>query len=491
MSIGQRWRFFWARRSTTQRLWALALGLSGLCALALAALPDQWWNTLAGSLAMIGAMLAPHTPSWFWPVLGAGALVACALMLLIAFPRRFPFFSPAPGAVAKISVYVDGENQALPPQHATRFFERLDEHLRGRHADLVYFTDVGRISRENTLNPQGRIRGRLTNEMVYERYREFYRRGFRSLSVPQRIVDDEHQKKVVDAEMSLYAYQRALFGPPHQEIHLVTADQDFAPLVIRLCGLKHSVHIWGRRISQTLQALASEIEVTIHRLDEEEVDRQARDIPVASWSASAVQQPPTEQKAQSSTSGLSAEGPPPVGETAATALSDTIADTLSRLHAVSVAGQTPADRYGLLVSDLEKEDARIYTTLRYRGKNRAATWIRQLTTLGALRGDESQSLLVPGSKPPAQAAEALIQVFQRAAAVAREQAHVLNAHEVSVSHLWQAIRMLPDDGQSDIIALKHLGKKQLPYLYRGAHVLGILSCKITLRQNGLTIVLAG
>ena len=318
MSIGQRWRFFWARRSTTQRLWALALGLSGLCALALAALPDQWWNTL-GSLATIGSMLAIYAQL----VLASsrrGRARRGRSHSLDRLSAPLSIFSPDPGAVAKISVYVDGENQALPPQHATRFFERLDEHLRGRHADLIYFTDVGRISRENALNPQGRIRGRLTNEMVYERYREFYRRGFRSLSVPQRIVDDEHQKKVVDAEMSLYAYQRALFGPPHQEIHLITADQDFAPLVIRLCGLKHSVHIWGRRISQTLQALASEIEVTLHQLDEDEVGKQARDIPVSSRGASAVQQRLTEQKAQSTTSGLSAQVPLPTGETAATTL---------------------------------------------------------------------------------------------------------------------------------------------------------------------------
>lgn len=469
MSIGQRWRFFWARRSTTQRLWALALGLSGLCALALMALPNQWRSAFAGSLPDLWFMLSAYAPGWVWPALVAVALITSGLIVLTGFPRRYPFFAPSPGAIAAISIYVDGENQALSHQDAARFFERLDAHLRGRRADLIYFTDIARVSRARALRPNDEIAPGLTNRKVYETFLEFYRRGFRPLAVPQKVVRSAPFKNMVDMEMSLYVYQRALFGPPNQEIHLVSNDRDFIPLIIRLRGLGHTVHIWGRSLSPAFAVVASEFAVTPHQWK----DAQARkETPVA--------QPPARVAPPAQPSpGASIDVP--AAETVVTILRGVIADTLARLQDISLPGQSPSDRFALLVERLQPLDAPIRTRLGYHGQKRSPIWIHQLLALRAVQGDESQIPLTPGSSSPEQAADLLERMIRRLAIAARAEAAGNEGREVDMRSLRRAILAESDQGALDATTLKLLMRSQNPlhvphmqYLIRAARTLMIL-----------------
>ncbi len=481
MPIGQRWRFFWARRSIAQRLWALILALLGVFALILVALPAQWSEAISSPLSDTAAILSPYMPGWVWPALGAGALIISSLIMLIEFPRRYPFFSPSSGAIPAISVYVDGENQALSRQDAATFFERLDAHLRGRRADLIYFTDIARVSRARALRADEEIAPGVTNRMVYETYLEFYRRGFRPLAVPQKVVHSARFKNMVDMEMSLYIYQRALFGPPHQEIHLVSADRDFIPLVIRLRGLKHNVHIWGRTLSPAFKIIEAELAVTIHEWKERPERKQA---PVArpAPKAAPVAQPALPAPGHASLAPTRApQAPTPVAESVVEILRDVIADTLAQLQGISTSGQSPSDRFALLVERLQAPDASIRTRLGYQGQKRSPIWIHQLLALRALQGDESQIPLTPGSASPEQAAALLERMIQRLAAVVRVEAARNEGKEVDMLNLRRAILSTPESDSLDATTLKLLVRSQNPlhvphlqYLVRAARALMIL-----------------
>lgn len=184
-------------------------------------------------------------------IVGVVALLVIALALAFAPPttrriRTIPARGTITTSVARISVYVDAENQP-PTDLLPVFIERLRSYLDGRRADLFFYADAQRMATSS-------------------RYIQLRRFGFRPVDVshnPFELNDTSKLKfgwaktrekqdiaNIVDIELSLHAARRALFPPHPQEIILVTADQDFIPLIYQLWADGHHIQLWASKPPQ-------------------------------------------------------------------------------------------------------------------------------------------------------------------------------------------------------------------------------------------------
>ena len=248
------WREYWARRSRLRAATVLLALLAAVVVGALALAPSGWLGVAQGWLRALGAAMSALPPhSVVIGVIVALVLLAILLSLTAPLPRAYrrnaEFAGQAPAqasATARVLVYLDAENQPSldfndAPVSADMTLKYMIEKLRialnGQRADLLFYMDSS--------IPQYR-----------SRREELYRYGFRLVDVPHRPFQMGGEKpSMVDMEMALQTYQRALTSLHPQIIILITADQDYIPLVYRLWADGHHVEVWGDFLPEAYREL--------------------------------------------------------------------------------------------------------------------------------------------------------------------------------------------------------------------------------------------
>jgi NYN domain len=150
----------------------------------------------------------------------------------------------AASAIAPVTVYLDLENQIGAAQ-VRDFMQKVREHVKGQQVDLLYYSNAA---------------GSATGEL----YKALWRYGFRAMDVPYKGLGVKTIKNILDVELSLHAYQRALLGPERQDIVLVAEDQDYIPLVYRLCELGHKVSVSASELPHTYKSLEPLLGITCY-----------------------------------------------------------------------------------------------------------------------------------------------------------------------------------------------------------------------------------
>ncbi|MBF6592221.1 MAG: NYN domain-containing protein, partial [Ktedonobacterales bacterium] len=215
---------------------ALLCCLAALGGITLGVLPLGW--------------LAPITVAWSvvatWTfALGVRPLpILVGMLPLIAaiwlFTRRVPNLPVYRQAarIAPVAVYVDLENQ-LSESMIKAFVSYLRGQISpGQTADLFYYADAEEAAKS-------------------ARYKTLWRYGFRPVDVPHHPFGSQNVENVVDMELALHAYERALAATTPQHIILITADQDYIPLIYRLHALGHRVSVWAKTLPIGMQSLGA------------------------------------------------------------------------------------------------------------------------------------------------------------------------------------------------------------------------------------------
>lgn len=436
MRIRERWQHFWSQRPPW-RVRAAWLGvLVAVVVGALGLIPVSLWEQ--------AGVIGNDVVAWITE-LGSRAIFLVAGITLLVFSiafalaprRRVPaYLSNRLSAIAKTSVYVDAENQATSPQKAKSFVSALRTELAGRPADLIYYGDSMRVARSSLQNPK--------DHKAQERYHAFrvlYRFGFRPVDVFHKTFGVNPEKNVVDVELALHAYQRALIGPEHQEIHLVTADGDFVPLVYRLKAMGHTLHLWadaGEPISTALTALPEYLDVETHRFGEA-LPGMSSSSTQATPHTDAHQQVPEETDAVSE---ATVDLPLP-NERAIATLERAISATLQWLNASFILSQTPEVRQLALRNWLNGEGRASIEPLAYPIKDAGAYWIAHLKAFGILQGGNGAAPLTPSSLIPHDAAVRIERVLCVVSHIAKRLANESLQAEIKLNMLGQRLDKSP------------------------------------------------
>lgn len=430
--------------------WRLGLAVACLVAAALAVglvyVPGEWLARAGDAIQAATAYLLSFGARSL--LFAAGGVLIVSAALLVVLPRRRPhaYWAGWPSTIAPISVYVDAENQATSPEDAQALIGKVRElisDLRKEHrkprtdrdqerqalwADLIYFTDVTRTARASLHRPKDKYA-----QERWEAYRSLYRFGFRPVDVSHRPVGKSTAENVVDVELALYAYQRALFGPPHQVIVLVANDGDYYPLIYRLRALGHSVHVWGTSLAQAYKELEEVVGIETRLYGTPDISRLNGNEQAPAASARAHPAPQLS----------------PVKPEAIAILSEAIAKTISILEGVSEPDQDAAQRFELVKRDCSKEND-IPLQMGIKSTTRLAVWLWLLTALGALKGNSISQPLEIGPEPALTAAQKLERLLSETSAVARAIANTAdNDRKVRLRTLWQQLCQIPQ-ASSDI-----------------------------------------
>jgi len=235
---------------------------------ALAITPGVWlvagraW--LAGAVAWLGAL----NPRLGATIVGGVALALAALLAVLPIaPRRYrrnaQFAGRAPAmplATARTLVYLDAENQPAldfaqgaqrnaPDKMLAYLIELLRTQLNAQRADLLFYMD-------NSL------------PLYADRRRYLYRYGFRLVDVPHNPFGTTGDKpNMVDMELALQAHGRSLASAQRQHIILISADQDYIPLIYHLWQEGHTVEVWGDFLAESFRQMQLYLPVKVIEYD--------------------------------------------------------------------------------------------------------------------------------------------------------------------------------------------------------------------------------
>lgn len=455
----QVWRSFWAQRSRWRVVLAVVCVAAALVMVGLVYVPTAWLAQAGAAIQVVGTYLVSFgTRAWLFAV--GGALVVCALLLAV-LPRRRPrlYEEPRPSAIAAVSVYVDAENQATTPENAQAlywevrdFVKALRKEQNDVRADLIYFTDSTRVA-NSALE-------RRNDKKAQERwmaYRALYRYGFRPVHVSHKPVGKVAAENVVDMELALCAYRRALLGPSHQTIILVANDGDYYPLLYRLHALGHTIRVWATSLAEGYKELEESlgIETRLFGTPEETPAKPGEKVLPKGPGGRAVPAPATPPQALQA---LQIQVPP-VNPAVIAKLDDAIAKTQSCLDDVAQPGQSAAQRFKLLGEKCSREND-IPLRMGISSKTRLAVWVWLLNGLGALAGNPTTTPLatVPDTAPLA--AGRLERLLAETASVARAMARATSGdHVVDVRAVWRRVcEDARDPAETDLAAMKAVMK---------------------------------
>lgn len=401
MALSLRWRHFWAQRSKIRLIFAALCFVSALIALALIVIPLEWQRQVVTSVASAGRFAASLGVR-VAVLLGLGiALLLLALFITLSSKRRHPYQVAAFSAASPVSVYLDGENQ-LPESLMKPFITYLRKYLNGRRADLLYFLDASL--------PEYR-----------RKYRTLYRFGFRLVDVPHMAIGVSTAKNIVDVELALHAYQRALVGATPQHFILITADRDYLPLIYRLHALGHTVSVWAERPPRAFSDLAKYIQIEVFDLDTL-ASREAHVTQTAQHAAiSRSNTTPEKQDAQQQgdvvlqTTNLLPLDEPASKPATRNTLEAAMASTLSLIDKVAKGDQTPERKYEIFKQLIGGAQGNMLARLGYNGSRRVEYWLEHLRAVGLL--ESSNSALMPhrGSTSPVAASHRLMQFLHEIA----------------------------------------------------------------------------
>lgn len=157
--------------------------------------------------------------------------------------------------IPPISVYVDAENKSFSIPELKAFFRLLDTEIGNQHADRFYYFDAKQLA---------------------DKVRDTYQTGgftlrdvpHKAQAAPMRPVGAQ-TVNAVDIAMALDILERALLGPKHQTIILITADRDYFPLLSRLKGWGHEVRLWARSPDAKFLEWCTGLGISVVDLDRE------------------------------------------------------------------------------------------------------------------------------------------------------------------------------------------------------------------------------
>lgn len=413
MGIARSWRHFWAQRSRSRLMLAVVCVVAALVAVGFVYIPAAWLAQAVATLQMAGTyLLSFGGRSWLFAV--GGVLIVCAV-LLVVLPRRRPhsYWVGLPSAIAPVSVYIDAENQ-LQKSELVRPFVRhlrgyLDEHLRGRRADLLYFADAAQPAHRPT-------------------YKELYRFGFRPIDVPHVPFEDEEVKDAVDMELSLHAFDRALHGGRQQQFILVTGDRDYLPLVFRLHALGHTVSLWAASPPPAFWAARDFLD-NVQVFDLNEVFPRELDVSESAVTAPILGVQVAKRKAakrRHRRSGLAvahravSSATLPTGPSERVTIADGITYTLEVINALNASSGSAEKRRRLFPIRLGATQGNFLKRLGYEGTSRIECWIAELVALGVLRSETPGGLLVQGDADPLLAASQMERFISEMSSAALE-----------------------------------------------------------------------
>lgn len=239
LSFGQRMMAYPARRRLVGAITISVIGI-GIVLLQVVppALLTQGVTWLSTFLAQLGA-LDPHL---LFSVLG-GALILSGVFLSLLPALRRTYFAYPP-RVAPVSVYFDYENQSIAATKIPAFAAFIEEALGSSRRDCFFYTD-------DALSPN-------------KGYLALHRYGFRMIQVTHKgkKLGSTNAKNMVDMELALHAFERAMLTRERQHIVIIAADRDYLPLLYRLRALGHDVSIWARTLPSAILDLHNEIGIT-------------------------------------------------------------------------------------------------------------------------------------------------------------------------------------------------------------------------------------
>jgi uncharacterized LabA/DUF88 family protein len=403
---------------------ACALGLAAIgFDFAPAALRLQARDSLIQALATARAFAPGHI------ALVAGAallLLALASLLIRRRPARETSMRITSAAVAPISVYLDLENQPFNGDEVKPFInylrERIHAYTDGERADLFFYCDASKQA----------------NTAAYQSLHSY---GFRPMDVPHRRFNEAaaqrgeanvvrgNLKNFVDMELALHAYRRALVDAQPRHIILITGDADFIPLIRRLRGLGHEVHLWARVMSHDMKALDSTLGVHAYVFGDQfrrkAAEIEERNRPQGEPGAiGAIQAPPPRthtvtKQAQAASGQQNGKARPPAPAVAprATIAEATdatfraLADTRRAYEKVPPPKAPPTIS---LYTSLGNMEMNVLARLGYSdpagytGKRRVGYWLDQLVALGVLSAPATDELPDHGPVDPVAAEHALL-----------------------------------------------------------------------------------
>jgi hypothetical protein len=404
-------------------------------------------------------------------MVAALCLIIAIMVFLVVRPRRHKYDVMQPGIVAPVSVYLDAENQLHSAEEVKDFVRLLRKHLDGRRTDLIYYADARVVAGSSA-------------------YRTLYRFGFRPVDVPHAPLGVEAAKNIVDVQLALHAYQRALLGPPSQEVILVSADRDFLPLIYRLRALEHAVSVWASTVPDAFKVLQQYVGIQVVECGLDAEKRGEQSIPRGSAGQNGDAQAALHQR------------PMPVITTMAGESTDVlrqqISDTVDLISAVSLPDQTAEERFTLVKQRSLLPECDVAAKLGYATKNRTALWLAHLRALGVVSGGPSKMPLSPGPVSAEDGANHLLR-FLRELAAAERLAAVSDEHRVKLTTLCKHAAQSPAAEDDDTLKglRKHLRTSlagnpalcvtEMQGLCRTAKKLGILKFDETRSPNVIVV----
>lgn len=240
-------RFFLSQRSRGRKLFAIFLLVVAVLAVVFLLIPADIRSRALGAVSVVSQWLSGVQPEILVGIVAGLLVLLSVILLLVPGYRKHPYLATSPSLIPPVSVYVDAENQLRDPGTIRAFRRFLMEHLDGRRADLLYFLNAA-------------------SEAGVPYYKALYRSGFRPIDVPHDQTGAGDVKEAVDREISMHAFERALLGPPGQEIIIVSGDGDYIPLVYRLVALGHTVQVWATSVAEPYQRLAGYLNFNVIEL---------------------------------------------------------------------------------------------------------------------------------------------------------------------------------------------------------------------------------
>jgi hypothetical protein len=390
MELRSRWRHFWAQRSRFRLTLAVICLVAALVIVGFIYVPDLWLARGGAALQAAGMYVLSFGSRSLLFAAG-GVFLVCAV-LLVVLPRRRPhaYWASGSPASSEVAVYLDLENQ-ISNTELRPFIRLLRKRLGGRKADLYYFADASK-------------------QAAGKMYQEIWRFGFRPVDVPHRHLGVQNVKNIVDVELSLFAYERALLGPSRQDIILIAADQDYLPLVYRLRALGHKVAVWGRVVPDSYKSLQTYLDVEVF-----EFGTAVAGTTAPHHTAPGGARPTTRPRARKQSTESS-------GSFATTA------EPGSLIGAIRMTSEL-ADRMAVRQISAERRVAAFYSQLGalaptflkpigYDGSNRSICWIEVLSALGVLSTAMQQDAPRRGSSDAVAATQALETFLQVVARLA-------------------------------------------------------------------------
>lgn len=455
-----RLRHVWGQRPLARKWAALLFVFVGLVSVGVAYAPSAWVTATGDALAWLQSAVGALSFHEQMLMVAAALLTVGLVVFLSARPRRYHYDTTRPSMVAPVSVYLDAENQLLSPKQVKAFIPLLRKHLGGRRADLIYYTDARRVAHTPA-------------------YLTLYRFGFRPVDVPHAPVGVEGAKNIVDVELALHAYQRALLGPPNQEVILVTTDRDYLPLMYRLRAMEHTVGVWADEVSDAFKDLQEYVGIQVVEFGSGPKAKSKQ-----STSAGSVEQHqeprPTSRKGPAPVASL------PVSIEAVATLTRAVSVTVDLIRAVSLPDQTAGERFALVKEQAVVPGYDVAGELGYTGKNRVVHWLAHLRALGVVNGDQSKMPLGPGPVEVEAGAKLLERFLHELAHTAEQLTSASRERRIRLTTVCRYVTQAPYGEDDDPLKglRKHLrasladnpsvGLTEMQGLCRSAKTLGLL-----------------